>query len=401
MAKLGKIDVADRNSIFDSGAAFKLSKRAGVDKVVRLKSGWEVETELGNPYVVARGQKATDAFSAFNLAYEATQEGLDILCAFGIDNLAVVDSSIEYFVWWQQDTKQIFRVVGISRSPISIKMEIEVKDANGNPLPPQLIPPVNYHESFRYFRLSQTTDDLFDAYRNLWLSFELLLSSKYLKGKGKELDWLEESLKHVHGDLNLSNVVSLQDDDPVKSVIDELYKNVRLQLFHAKERHNRLTPQNVESRERVGKALEELAKIVIFLFQNWLNISRSSSSMSHNLYHSMIQDVMSNCQFFLSDFNQPFNDDTTVEKIPNKVSMEHRFAPELSQPGLEQMLAQIYSQDFMKVSPIRCFFVVAEQGGMISHDFEVDIIPDGIDKFEVQLGQQLVMAEQLKTFYKQ
>lgn len=110
MAKLGKIDVADRNSIFDSGAAFKLSKRAGVDKVVRLKSGWEVETQLGNPYVVARGKTATDASSAFDLAYKATQEGLDILCAIGIDNLAVVDSSEECFVWWRQDAEQIFRI---------------------------------------------------------------------------------------------------------------------------------------------------------------------------------------------------------------------------------------------------------------------------------------------------
>lgn len=80
--------------------------------------------------------------------------------------------------------------------------------------------------------------------------------------------------------------------------------------------------------------------------------------------------------------------------------MEHRYAFELSRPGLEQMLAHVHSLDLQKLSPIRCFFVAAEQGGMISHDFEVDLVPDGIDRFEVQLGQQLVMAEQPKTFYK-
>jgi len=49
---------------------------------------------------------------------------------------------------------------------------------------------------------------------------------------------------------------------------------------------------------------------------------------------------------------------------------------------------------------MRCFFIAVEQDGMIFHDFEVDIVPNGIDRFEVQLGQQLVMVEQPKTFYK-
>lgn len=298
MAKLGKIDIADRNSTFDSGAAFKLFKKASVDKVIRLKSGWEVETQFGNPYVVARGETATDALSAFNLAQEATQEGLDTLCVLGIDNLAVVDSSKEHFVWWQQDGKQIFRFVGITREPISIEMEIEVRDANGDRLPPPRTLETNHHESFRYFRLSQITDDLFDAYRNLWLSFEFLISSKYPKGRGKELDWLEESLKHVHSELNLNNMASFEGGDPAKGIINELYKNVRLQLFHAKDQKKRLTPQNIKDREEVEKALEKLAKIVIFLFENWLGISRSSSSMSSNLYRSIIQGAMSNCEFF-------------------------------------------------------------------------------------------------------
>ncbi len=50
-------------------------------------------------------------------------------------------------------------------------------DADGNLVPPVPTPPLAWHESLRYFRLSQTTDDLFDAYRNAYLALESILSS--------------------------------------------------------------------------------------------------------------------------------------------------------------------------------------------------------------------------------
>src|SRR5664279_4158410 len=54
--------------------------------------------------------------------------------------------------------------------------DTEVRDAQGNIIPP---PPRStfWHESFRYYRLSQTTDDLFDAYRNVYLALESVLST--------------------------------------------------------------------------------------------------------------------------------------------------------------------------------------------------------------------------------
>jgi hypothetical protein len=35
-----------------------------------------------------------------------------------------------------------------------------------------------HHIGFRFFRLAQVTDDLYDAYRNMYLAFEVLLSSR-------------------------------------------------------------------------------------------------------------------------------------------------------------------------------------------------------------------------------
>jgi hypothetical protein len=61
-----------------------------------------------------------------------------------------------------------------------------VRDKKGNVVSPVLSPP-RHHIAFRFFRLAQTSDDLFDAYRNMYLAFEALLSTKHPKPAAEEL----------------------------------------------------------------------------------------------------------------------------------------------------------------------------------------------------------------------
>jgi hypothetical protein len=400
MAKLGDIEIADKSSPFTSGAAFKLSTRPRYENLFKLDSVWEVETKPGNSYIVVRGNTAVDATSAFNLAYEVAQKGMDWLCAVGRDNLAIIDASTEYFVWWREDTKQVLRFVGIGYQSMSMEMTIEVKDKDGNPVPPQPGPAPVYHESLRYFRISQVTEDLFEAYRNLWLAFELLLSYKYPRGRGQELDWLENSLRDIHSELNLANAVQVNGSDVAQELIDELYKGVRLKLFHAKENRGRLMPHKASDKQKVSEALEKLAKLVIFLNQNWLNIGRSSAWMSPGFHNEFFRKSMTSASCHLSDFEGPFTDGLTVKDMGNIVSMHHSAAPELSRPGLEQELASISSEELQGLSVVRYFFVADESRVLISQDFMAELTPEGIDRFEVQLGLQLAMAQQPKSLYK-
>lgn len=43
-----------------------------------------------------------------------------------------------------------------------------------------------HHIGFRYYRLAQSTEDLYDGFRNMYLAFEVLLSSKYPKVRGEQ-----------------------------------------------------------------------------------------------------------------------------------------------------------------------------------------------------------------------
>jgi len=176
MATLGMIPIADRSSKFDSGAAFLLAQKSTASEVVLLDSGAEVEVRCGNPYLVARAAGSANARDAHMLAHEAAQEGLDHLAINGKVILSIRNACEEYLVWWREDSEQVLRLDWTSTVSFTVgPVHATVIDKDGNPVPQPALTKLIYNESLRYFRLSQVTEDLFDAFRNMYLALELLL----------------------------------------------------------------------------------------------------------------------------------------------------------------------------------------------------------------------------------
>src|SRR5262249_18269 len=139
---------------------------------------------------------------------ELLQDGLDMWPIFGRADLATRDAPDEYFAWWRDGGKSVIAVVDTGTFSFHVPpISIEVRDVRGQIVPPTPVTP-QHHLAFRFYRLSQVSDDLFDAFRNMYLAVELLLSAKYPKGVEHEIDWLRASL---------------------------VYLNARLPLFHAKD----------------------------------------------------------------------------------------------------------------------------------------------------------------------
>jgi hypothetical protein len=116
--------------------------------------------------------------------------------------------------------------------------------------------PLVWHESFRYFRLSQITDDLFDAYRNAYLALESVLSSiapQPTNPAGKvterEGDWFKRALIEADKIVPLASVVPSGIADPVQRLFDELYVNMRSAMSHAKS-GRRVREHSSERRRR-------------------------------------------------------------------------------------------------------------------------------------------------------
>jgi hypothetical protein len=127
------------------------------------------------------------------------------------------------------------------------------------------------------------SDDIFDAFRNMYLAFELLLSAKYPKGKEREIEWLQVSLAAAAADLNLANLTPAG-VDPVIHITDRVYSNARLPLFHAKDGRAFFAPvPSYQDRRDVGEALQLLTLVVIRMAEAWHQTRRLGGGVNLEL----------------------------------------------------------------------------------------------------------------------
>lgn len=194
MARLGNILFVERDAVYDSAAAFLLARSPRNGAVVSCDGG-EAEVRQDSKYVVARFNGAVNAETAKNQGLELSQAGLDLMSIMGTADLLIQKSTEEYLLSWQTKGQQVVRIHSTTTLSFTVNSPtISVRDPDGNEVTKE--PTIPAHQlAFRYFRLSQTSDDLYDAFRNMYLSFELLLSSKHpLRSRERERDWLERGI---------------------------------------------------------------------------------------------------------------------------------------------------------------------------------------------------------------
>jgi len=199
------IAILSNNLIIDrckykSGAAFNLLKKHELNEVMNLGNGWELVLDSESPYVILRGKSTeSDLGKLFNTCFSLVQKGLDILSINGKGDISLSDSIDAYIIWWNEQSKQFLRIYRVTDFRMGASVEVTVSDKNGKIIKYDNSKPTEYHESLRYYRLSQITDDLFDSFRNMYLSFESLLSIQTKRRKGeKEGEWIKRGLNNIN-----------------------------------------------------------------------------------------------------------------------------------------------------------------------------------------------------------
>ncbi|WP_141212940.1 hypothetical protein [Halorubrum sp. Ea1] len=178
MASLGNLYLTNRADEQSVGAALRIDKSPVENHQIDVNDDWKVELADSSQYAVARGTIDVDTEEeALSHSHSALQQALDILSIQNDDQLRVENADSSRIVWWESDGSQHLRVVEISDVSVSMEASATVIDEDGNEVEIES-DPTEWHESLRYFRLAQNTDDLFDAYRNLFLALELILSER-------------------------------------------------------------------------------------------------------------------------------------------------------------------------------------------------------------------------------
>ncbi len=415
MATLGNLSIADKNSVFDSGAAFLLQQKSSVNEVIKLPdTNWEVEVPKHIPYVVTRSIGLTEQDVTWE-AHEAAQKGLDLLSANDIVDLSIRDAEIQRIVWWRnQNSEQILRIVAsLDYESLNHLFGVRIslgtpKDSFGNDISSRL--PTRYNLGMRYARLARLSSDLFDAYRNMYLALEFMVSEISCIQES-ELDWLQRVLcEQVPRDLGYIPAR--------KADIEEIYK-VRCAVFHAKKpyeqndvegarkskRHAKkskkdpkeiLTPHKASDRDKVRKTLRKLENIVTLLSAYRHNTERNQgryTEATHILFfHHMADEFFQNLDVFICSEAEILSKDLTGNEeffFGEMPFCSVSRAPQLCDGfGLVSCLGRFSSTEIASIEKIAGLIWRMNNSKktlMEITDLHSELIPSDVDSLEVQV----------------
>jgi hypothetical protein len=401
MASIGGIPLNSPDGTATAGAAFLLHQTPERARSDSLRDA-SFELQPSRHYMVVRFPKTESPADAFMQGIELAQEALDRLSVLGRGDLSLKAPDSEYIVWWIDGGKTTLRLHDIATTKMEVgPVEFKVHDKDGNEISPQRVTP-DYHLALRYYRLSQITEDLYESYRNMYLAFEMLLSSRFPKGKEREIDWLSDSPSTASVDLSLQDLVPGK-SDPVTDILNTIYKNARLPLFHAKDGRTFFLPQaSSGERQVVSMALSILTKLVLRMAEKWLNSRRSGGWVNEEILHKSFQNSFQNAEMVWSIDRTPFQSDEDTLSHPrfqNATRMSVRFAPELSVNNEPVLFGSADNQLDTGFNPVRRVDVIDLHRPLLSILLDEILDLQGIQRFEVVIPHRVIQGSQPRALF--
>ena len=282
---------------------------------------WQIELLKDSADIVARTTHKLSFEEMQSFGFDKAQIALDILSIKNIFSSTLENPARSNIGVYNSNEKSSLYYYELLNFPIGVSADVRQTDADGNEvLPPQRPEPI-WQESFRYYRLSQSSTDLFEAYRNLFLAFEAILSTICSKDKNeKESAWLKRSLDMVDKKVPLSNFAPVGEKSPVEFIIDSQYKKIRCNLQHAKHPsaklpHSQLDPMDVQS------AYGKLIKIWQQIASVYFSVPTDGGLMTYSAFESMMANVFGKGVLvsYTSDKSPAQNEDTKISPMDELV----------------------------------------------------------------------------------
>jgi len=155
--------------------------------------------------------------------------------------------------------------------------------------------PPPHHAAYRYFRYSQAAQNVFDAYRNMFLALESLLDTVVPKQSGEgETDWLKRALVdavRLKG-LDLGAFAKPAGKDPVEDFVDAHYSAVRCAVFHSKSSAGQvLRPGSLAAQDTVLQQLLAVQALVEHLMKTEFSVRLPSSGFFHSGFGMLLSQL--------------------------------------------------------------------------------------------------------------
>lgn len=368
---------------FDCGLALNLAKKPDSD--ISFPFGNSLLMAFpASPYVVCRFSGATTAAETYKTGTLLTQQSLDMMAITGVADLMTHDAENEYIIWWKANGRRVVLLAstlqfGVKAGPA----KITVTDAQGNVIPQPTVTPA-YHTAFRFYRLSQCSDDLYDAYRNMYLAFESLLSSQFPKVQAREKDWFLQSLTSASTALSLASLVPPGTTDPVAYIFDTVYQDNRNLVFHAKGGKPYFVPLSAADRKVVVQALTLLRRIVLEMANKWFSARRISSWINVEYLLQQSAQLFQNLHFvFLDDPSIKPNENPSGEAIAKGAHFTAHYSDRWEGEVRHNVSATVSAFDLNGGGSLQAIYLVREGAPYAFYTPEAPINTHGFDECRI------------------
>ncbi len=324
-----------------AGAAFLLREQPNRSATWARGDGWNAAISTESRYVVVQGGRETDYTDTWETAYEVALEALDIWSTRGITDLAILDPNDEHIAFWDGPHGATLRIAG--RQPLRTSASASIQ-TSGPQRPP---PPETWHESMRFYRLSQLSDDLHDSLRNLWLAVENLLDDQVeqkLPAESEEV-WLKRALKGAEHLINLKSYLpGPAPGGAQNAAYDYFYNTLRKDLFHAKASRQPKLPQEAEHAADFSARHYELTRLYLALLEATTGVRRvGGGGLAYGGFEMVLAGLMKSPRLLLTNEPAPFDPAETDVQPPGRetVPSRARRAVNLERPGLGVLLGDM------------------------------------------------------------
>lgn len=269
----GKDDTGD---IFYSGIGFLLSSKCECNQLISFDNGkWEAEVKKEHSSVVVRCLEIHTIEEILSTGYEYCQRLLDIISLkYNIRLRTKSADSANFIVYSDSSSNFVLKISSLDEINFKLEATATVYDTNGNIKLQPLEPEPEWIAAYRYYRLSQTTEDLFEAYRNIFLCFENILYSICPKNTNeREVDWFKRALNQINPNVPLSKYSPIGTPNPIEYLYNSQYRDLRVKLFHAKNQI--IVPQESPNPTLVLEGYKNLVRLILEIVEKYFNIKNA------------------------------------------------------------------------------------------------------------------------------
>lgn len=244
-------------------------------------NGWSVSLRAGQPVVVARSRNSFARGESYAQGLEAVEQALDLICYQLNEPLLLEPHNESRLVIETVGGERVMTLRYTHHIPMRAPVVEVLAGEDGTTKSEPSWKPV-----LRYYRLSQTRDNMFDAYRYMFLAFEAFLYSRwplYEKPREKEIAWLTRAVREFGKSVRLERFVATPTSDAAVAFVKSQYTLFRLPLFHAKKSSMTLPHEGLSEKDVAG-AYGRLTRAVREGLTKFFGFSGQAGAITHAFF---------------------------------------------------------------------------------------------------------------------